>query len=110
MVASAAIMLSLTVSAPVAAQPQQDSYSDVTDGVHKPAIDRLAERGLLDDTLCGDDMFCPSEPIKRSTMAVWLVRALEDDEPAPTSGIRFADVDPGQWWAPHVGRLAELDE
>ncbi len=104
-----AISASLVVATPAAARAQQDTYSDVIDGVHKPAIDILAEMGLFDGTLCGDDGFCPSEPIERSTMAVWLVRSLQDGEPAPTGATRFADVDPDQWWAPHAERLAELE-
>ena len=99
----------LAVATPKAVHAQQDTYPDVTAGAHRPAIDSLAERGLFDGTLCGVDMFCPGEPIKRSTMAVWLVRALEDEEPTPTSDTRFADVDPDQRWAPHVERLAELE-
>ena len=40
-------------------------------------------------------------------MAVWLVRIL-DDGAVPSGGSRFVDVDPQQWWAPYVERLAEL--
>ena len=104
-----AISASLVVVTPAAARTQQDTYPDVSAGVHKPAIDILAEMGLFDGTLCGGHGFCPSEPIKRSTMAVWLVRSLQDGEPGPTGATRFADVDLEQWWAPYVERLADLE-
>lgn len=42
-----------------------DSFTDVTGGVHKPAIDVLAERGVFDGTECGEDMFCPGDEMKR---------------------------------------------
>ena len=51
-----------------------DGFADVTGGVHQPAIDALAGRGVFDGTECAEDMFCPGEEMKRWTMAVWLVR------------------------------------
>ena len=53
--------------------------------------------GILDGTECGEDLICPEEEIKRWVVAVWLVRALEGEEPAAE-----------EWWAPYVERLAEL--
>lgn len=41
-------------------------------------------------------------------MAVWMVRILDGADPGAVGSSRFADVDPLQWWAPHVERLAEL--
>lgn len=107
---AALAMLATAVAAPVAAaQDQPGTYIDVIDGVHKPAIDALAAKGLFEGTLCGDGEFCPTEPIKRSTMAVWLVRALEDTEPPQPQDPRFADVAVEHPWAGHIERLAQLD-
>ena len=53
-------------------------------------------------------MFCPDEPVTRSTVAVWLLRALEDSAPA-ISASRFADVDADEWWARFTERLAALE-
>ena len=92
-----------------AAQAYRDGFSDVVGGVHKPAIPALAQTGMFVGSLCGVDMFCPDEPIERSTMAVWLIRALGDSEPSAAGATRFADIDAGQWWAPHVERLADLE-
>ena len=41
-------------------------------------------------------------------MAVWLVRVLDETDPARTADSGFVDVDAAEWWAPHVRRLAEL--
>ena len=103
MVASAAAVVSATGAA-----AQQDRYSDVTGGVHKPAIDALGGTGLFDGTLCDDGRFCPKDPIKRSTMAVWLIRALADEDPPPAQDSRFTDVPAGRWWVDHVELLAQV--
>ncbi len=100
---------SITAGVPPTVGAQQDLYSDVTEGGHKPAIDALGEMGVFEGTLCGEDMFCPGEPIKRYEMAVWLIRALEDEEPSSLEASRFADVDAEVWWAPYVERLVELE-
>ena len=96
-----------------AAQAQEvqrtDGFGDVTGGVHKPAIDALAERGVFDGTECADNMFCPGEETKRWTMAVWLVRVLDEAEPPAVNESGFADVDAGNRWLPHIERLAELE-
>ncbi len=91
------------------AAAQQDGFVDVTGGVHKPGIDALDARGVIAGTECAEGMFCPGLAIKRSAAAVWLVRALDGDEPAAVSESRFADVDPDEWWMPYVERLAGLE-
>ena len=96
-------------AAPAAAQPQvQAGFSDVTEGPHKPAIEALGELGIFEGTLCRGGMFCQVDPIKRSDVAVWLIRALEGEDPPAISESRFVDVDDDAWWAPFVERLAEL--
>ena len=102
------MVASLATVAPTQASAQAGAFSDVADGVHKPAIDALAEQALFEGTLCADDNFCPGEAIKRSTTAVWLIRAIEDGEPAAIDASRFADVDADDWQAPYIERLAEL--
>ena len=86
-----------------------DGFEDVTGGVHKPAIDALNARGLFDGTECAEDMFCPGDEMKRWTMAVWLVRVLDEAEPPAATESSFADVDPGNRWLAHIERLAELE-
>ena len=106
---AAMVAASVIAVVPATAGAQQDGFSDVEPGSHKPAIDALAELGMFEGTLCGEATFCPSDPVERSTMAVWLVRVLEDEEPAAIETSRFADVDAEQWWAPFVERIAELE-
>ena len=79
-------------------------------GVHQPSVDALrrAVPGIFDGTGC-DQGLCPREPLKRWGMAVWLVRVLDRANPSAATSSRFADVDAGQWWAPHIDRLAGLD-
>ena len=103
------MVASMVVAGAATAVAQGEGFSDVTEGVHKPAIDALAETGIFEGTLCGEDMFCPGEAIKRSDMAVWLIRALEDEELPAAGTTRFSDVDADQSWAPYVERLAELE-
>lgn len=109
LLAAAVVAVALAAVSPSAAGAQQDVFSDVTEGVYKPAIDSLAGKGVFEGTLCGDGMFCPGEPIKRSDMAVWLIRALADEQLPAAGASRFADVGADEWWAPYAERLADLD-
>ena len=103
------VLVAAGVAAPSAALAQDRLFGDVDAGVQEPAISALAERGVFVGTLCGDDLFCPGDEIARSTVAVWLVRVLEDTEPPPVEVSRFGDVDGAGWEARYIERLAELD-
>ena len=83
-------------------------FSDDDGSVHEPALDALASRGVLAGIECGEALICPSEPLKRWEMAVWLVRVLDGADPNPLGASRFVDVDAQQWWAPFVERLFDL--
>ena len=114
MAATVVVAVAVLGSAPaVVAQDMDDSdsgFSDVSEGnFHKADIDALNAQGLLEGTECAEGMFCPGDPMKRWTMAVWLVRALDDAEPAAVEESSFADVDSDNKWLPHVERLAELE-
>ena len=86
-----------------------DGFSDIADaGGHRANVETLAGRGILDGTECAPGRFCPKDPIERWVMAVWLVRAVDESEPAAVVSSRFADVDIGVWWLPYVERLADL--
>ena len=86
-----------------------EQFSDIEEaGSHQPAVERLAEQGVLEGTECAPGKFCPTEPIQRWVMAVWLVRVLDDTEPAAVETTRFTDVEADQWWMPYVERLADL--
>ncbi len=101
---------SALVSVPSAsAQQSPPPYSDVdAGGVHRPAIKQLSDAGIFEGSLCGDDKFCPTSAIQRSTMAVWLIRALALTDPPQVQDSKFADVKSGQWWVGHVELLSQL--
>ena len=101
MAAVAAVGLATTAVA-------QDGFTDVTSLSHKANIEALAETGLFEGTECGEQQFCPDEPAKRWTVAVWIVRALDGGDPPEVDESRFADVDDDEWWMPYVERLADL--
>ncbi len=85
-----------------------NEFNDDDGGVHEPAIDALAVRGILAGTECGEGLICPKDPIERWVMAVWLVRSLDGTDPVVVKPSGFTDVDANEWWAPFVDRLAEL--
>lgn len=89
-------------------QDHSGAFNDDDGSFGEPAFEALASRGIFDGTECGEHRICPDQSLKRSTMAVWLTRALDYGEPQPIDSSRFADVDAGEWWAPHVERFAEL--
>ena len=101
----AAVLAGAAVLAAAGAAAAQGGFDDAG-GVYEPVVDALAAEGILEGTECGEGRFCPDEPLRRWTAAVWIIRA-EDENPsrAPT---RFADVDADAWWASYVERLAEL--
>ena len=86
-----------------------DSFSDLDSaGEHTRAVRILYGEGVFDGTGCSDSLLCPGGPLLRWEAAVWFVRVVDGMNPDPVSSVRFADVDPKVWWAPHVERLAEL--
>ena len=84
-------------------------YTDVVGERDRAAVFTLHDLGVLEGTACGENLFCADEPVKRWEAAVWLVRVVDGEDPAATGTSTFGDVDVGQWWAPFVERLAELD-
>ena len=104
----AVIAVGLSALAPLSGAAA-DSYSDIEGHTHEAAITALGERGVFDGTECGDGLFCPNQPLSRAEMAVWLIRVLRDDAPALIARSRFADVSPGEWWAPFAEDLAQRD-
>ena len=68
----------------------------------------LADRGLFEGTLCAEGMLCPGDSIDRKTMAVWIVRTLDGQDPAEIPTSRFSDVAAGSFHAPFIERMAQL--
>ena len=107
-----ALLWAVVAAGSASAQPGGGSggrwgFGDVVGNAHEPAITELWELGVLAGTGC-EAGFCPGDPLLRWTMAVWMVRILDGEEPAAVASSRFSDVDVSLWWAGHVERFAEL--
>lgn len=72
----------------------------------QPVAD-LAAWGVLAGTECAEG-FCPDEEIDRKTMAVWVVRILDGEDPSPVLRSRFGDVDSDSFYGSFIERMAEL--
>ena len=83
-------------------------FCDVAADVYYAApVAQLHSGGVLGGTLCSDGL-CPSEPVDRKTLAVWVVRLLDGQDPQPVTRSEFDDVDPEGFHARFIERLAEL--
>ena len=109
MLAATAATLAL-LALPTAASAHDGGFSDVPPGgVHSADIDALHDQGVLDGTLCGEEEFCPREPLTRAHMAVWMVRIVDGADPALVAATRFSDVVGDHRHAAFIERLAELN-
>ena len=103
-----AVAAAVWFPAPVAAQGDRGAFRDDDGAYYEAALDVLAHRGVLAGTRCAPGGICPDSPISRSTMAVWLGRALTASEPPEAEAVRYADVDAVAWQASHIERFAVL--
>ena len=105
------VAAAVTAWAAVAAAPlgaQSAGFDDVAeDAYYSVPVAALTERGIFAGTECAQG-FCPNDPIDRKTMAVWVVRVLDGEEPPAVSESSFSDVDAAGFHAPFIERLAEL--
>ncbi len=93
---------------------QVGRFDDVAvDAYYATAVGELDDMGVfegtvLDGSMCSEG-FCPSVPVDRKTVAVWVVRILDGQDP-PVKSSRFDDVDCclDEFWPPFVERMAEL--
>lgn len=84
-------------------------FVDIPDELPRgPVVEILGSLGILAGTQCGNGRFCPSDPIDRWVIAVWLVRTVDGEDEPPEPIGRFADVPAEVWWSGYVERLAEL--
>ena len=105
-VVAAAVTVWAVVAAPAAAQ--SGGFGDVAeDTYYSVPVAALAELGVFAGTEC-EAGFCPHDAIDRKTMAVWMVRALDGEDPPAVSESRFNDVDAHSFHAPFIERMAEL--
>ena len=109
LVALAVLAAALSVASAGPAAAQTSGYHDVpVSAYYSASVSALAAQGVFDDTECGGGGFCPNDPIDRKTMAVWIVRMLDDDDPAPIAESRFDDVKGTSFYAPFIERMYHL--
>ena len=102
-----AAALSAASAGPAAAQAR--GYHDVpSDVYYSAAVSALAAQGVFDGTECAGGGFCPDDPIDRKTMAVWIVRMLDEDDPLLIDESRFDDVEGDSFYAPFIERMYHL--
>ena len=102
-----ASVLAAAVASTLAAA-QTSGYDDVPDGAfYSVPVSTLAARGVFEATEC-DEGFCPDQPLDRKTMAVWIVRVLDGQDPPAVTQTRFNDVDATGYFAPFIERMVEL--
>ena len=70
-----------------------------------PFIQKLAANGI--SAGCGNGNYCPTEPVTRAQMAVFLVRAIHGSgfNPPPATGTTFMDVGAGDFAARFIEQL-----
>ena len=87
---------------------QAQDFADVDDSdVHAPAIRSLAEAGAFEGTQCAPQQFCPQQALDRKTMAVWIIRVLDPQDPDPVNESRFNDIDASSFEAPFIESMAQ---
>ena len=111
LLAALLLLVAWVLPSHLSAQGGTVSYADVnSDDTHYSDITSLAEAGIFEGTECESGQFCPNDGITRRVFAVWLVRALEQEEPiiSQQDMSRFEDVDINDPETPYITRLAQL--
>ena len=91
-----AIALLVVVGAVAVAGAQEPEYVDDDGSVHEESLRLLQQVGVLAGSECGPAAICPKDPIDRTMMAVWVIRARDH--------VLLTGQEPGQAeWEPHPG-------
>ena len=73
---------------------QEPEYVDDDGSVHEESLRLLQQVGVLAGSACGPDAICPKDPIDRTMMAVWVIRARDH--------VLLTHLEPGHAeWEPH---------
>lgn len=84
------------------------TFIDDDGNVHEPAIEAIRSAGITTGCDPVGDLYCPVQSVTRAEMAAFLVRAMGEPDPSPSSSGSFSDVAAGAWYEPFVERLVEL--
>ena len=91
-----AIALLVVAGAAAVGGAQEPEYVDDDGSVHEGSLRLLQQVGVLAGLECGPAAICPKDPIDRTMMAVWLIRARDH--------ALLADQEQGRAeWEPHPG-------
>jgi hypothetical protein len=101
----AAVFLTVMLNPSTLPTPLTQRYGDVptTHGLSK-FIEYLARRNIPET--CAGNNFCPTQPLTRKDMVVWLLRARGIDRPPAPTMQRFSDVPLSDPAAPFVEEAA----
>ena len=100
---------SILVRAQAPEPAYESAYTDVPQGTwYSEPVAVLEKKGIFEGTDC-EEGFCPGEPLERWRMAVWLVRILDGQDPAPIEESRFEDVGDYEDWIHFIDRLSDLE-
>ena len=104
-----ALMLFVPALQSAQAQSETPPFTDInSDAWYYEYVDYLAREDIFEGTNC-EEGFCPGQPLLRWQMAVWMIRALETENPSSRNESRFEDVENGDWWLRYVERMADLE-
>jgi S-layer homology domain len=81
-------------------------FSDLTDVVSSPYVNRLFELGITSG--CGGGQFCPESAVIRQDTAIFLVRALGETPSSAADDAYFTDL-AGSYAIGFINRLYELN-
>ena len=85
------------------------TFIDDDGNFHEPNIEAIAELGItLGCNPPDNDRYCPSDPVTRSEMSAFIIRALGEDVTTAPHEDRFPDVSSDAWYSQSVERLAAL--
>jgi len=98
----AVLLLAGLLLLPAQARAQTSTFLDLPSGGFGAAIEAVVGAGIMEGC-AGDTFFCPTDPVTREDMAVWLERAIHGSGyvPPAATGI-FQDVPASYCLAPWI--------
>jgi hypothetical protein len=89
--------------------PYQGYFNDIPAGQWFTGfVEHLFEHNITTGCSTSPPLYCPFSNVTREQMAVFIIRALEEDPVDSPSGV-FPDVPPEHWAAGYIEQLAELE-
>ncbi|MCY4622593.1 MAG: S-layer homology domain-containing protein [bacterium] len=96
------------VSVSTLIEDTSNTFVDDDGSTHEENIEIIAALDITVGCDTQNRLYCPSQPVKRSEMAAFLGRALDERGDGMPTVSRFSDVPEGAWYLGYVESLAEL--